>query len=130
MLVLPESIAISDAEGAAIRVQLTAREGLNAIVGSGFTGMFDTHGKLRAKHLVPGRFGGGVANWMWWDRRDETGVHQTDPASYLEKRTGPSDGITPIFREALADELPPTLGVPREACIRTHRYRLGSAFSR
>lgn len=159
-LVLPDSLALSDAELARIGGFLDPAAPGRLLLGSGMPGLFDAHGRLRANHdfkplrglSVPGSetwyanhapLGAGhgvLAGDISRELSLRKGVVEELPHGGRKDGTSPFDSMTEKEREEataalpgeiLTDQLkailPPPVAVPRRACIRIHRYRLGSA---
>jgi hypothetical protein len=160
ILVLPDSLALSDAELTRFEGFLDLSSPGQLLLGSGMPGLFDAHGRLRAhldfkplkglevrgsepwsasRHPL-GRghrtYGGDIARELTLrqgvveelprgGRRDGTNPLASLPAKQRDEATAA------LLGEILTDELhrilPPPVSVPRRACIRTHRYRLGAA---
>ena len=126
VLVLPESIALSDKECAEIKSASILS--LRAIVGSRIPGAFDEHGRLRAGPLWPDD-SDATAN-LWWHQTgcSKNGGSQVwDQAEFLKRRgAGNADGGPDLVR-ILTESVTPAVRVPVEARVLTHRFRLGPA---
>ena len=129
VLVLPESIALSDAERTGIDRFFAKDESQRVAVGSGLTGSFDPHGKLRGKALPVGRKTGEVAAPVWWWTREKqfefngAGSRDGDIADYVSRRTVEAEDVS----NSIAEALPRSVRIPREASVATRRYGLGTA---
>jgi hypothetical protein len=138
VLVCADSLAMSDAEAAAISKWIspdpTSRTP-RLLLGSDEPNLFDHHGKLRpVGHLTV--MGGRVMHLgsTWQARRLPGGIAfnemETDLRDSLTRRDGrktsasnPEDQIADVLHELV----PPAVAIPRHLCVRTHRYRLGTA---
>ena len=138
VLLMADSLATSESEGkeiagfeASAKLQ---RDSPVTILGHGPIGSFDRHGRLRMEQS-PERFpraGRHTTPSMWMSSVDDSGRSSgsgdTDPAYYLGQRGKSNANIakgSPLSN--LNRMFPPRVTVPIDLCIRTHRYKLGSA---
>ena len=127
IFVMPESIALSDAENAGVHTLWKSRDDLQAIVGSGYTGVFDAHGKLRAESISPGVLRSEARLGIWRDRHDASRSADADLAKFAKDRAMSTSEITSDLQSTIRVALPPNISSPAEAHVRTHRYNLATA---
>ena len=127
IFVMAESIAFSDAENAGVHALWESRSDLQAIVGSGYTGVFDGHGKLRAESIAPGTLRNQARLTIWRDRHDASKSVDADLAKFSKDRAMSTSEITSDIQSTIRVALPPNVSSPAEAHVRTHRYNQGAA---
>jgi hypothetical protein len=138
VLVCADSLAMSDAEAAAISKWISPDPNdrtPHLLLGSNEPNLFDHHGKLRpVGHLAV--MGGRVMHLdsTWQARRFPGGIAfnemETDLRDSLTRRDGrktsasnPEDQIADVLHELVS----PAVAIPRQLGVRVHRYRLGTA---
>ncbi len=127
VLVMPESIALANAENGAIRSLWDMHGDLQTLAGSGYTGMFDEHGKLRAESIALGRLTNETGLSLWWEHRDSTTTVDADLALFVTERAKSTSGTTSDLRATFSAALPKNIRYPAELHVRSHRYKLGRA---
>ncbi|MGN6387341.1 MAG: beta-galactosidase [Verrucomicrobiota bacterium] len=123
VFVMPQSLAISDSEAARI-TQFSKHGNLFA---DGTPGMFDAHGKLRARPAFNDWFPLANSDTRSFARSSgKTEVFEGNVADYAKDRaSGKGDFAAWVVRQI--KNITPTVTVPIEAKIRVHRYKQGSA---
>ena len=132
MLVLPNSVALTDSELSSIEKFYGASGSDRFLAGSGELGAFDMHGHLRTMPialrppLAPAH-----ENGTWLLRRDaqgsRTAATPNDLSQWLGKRTALDDSVAILPFEEIEKAVPRSVRVTREASVRTHRYKSGTA---
>lgn len=143
-LILPESLAVSDAESEQIQAFLHADKTERFLCWSGPCGEFDEHGRLRERRALGPLLDAGSepdvieaehesfvrSSSVPSDSKSVNGV-DGDVAGYLvERKTGKPEDAVSSWAEWVARELgrmPPEVRVPASACCAVSRYRLGPA---
>ena len=128
VVVLPESIALSDMEREALGRFLAKEELHRVAAGSGVSGAFDSHGKLR-KESPPVEVGGDMAQpSMWWVHsklsKPQATVNVAGDVAQYPRSLG--DAAAAVL-QGITDSLPPSIQVPRAASVITRRYQFRTA---
>ena len=125
VVVLPESIALSEMEREALGRFLAKEEGRRVAAGSGDPGAFDSHGKLRSEALPIGITSDQVHPSTWWVHSKLSGAKETvtetgDIAKYPMSRSAAGAAVL----KGIADTLPPSVQVPLASSVTSRRYQL------
>lgn len=123
VLILPECISLSEKESEVIGRFLANEDGQRVVAGSGYTGTFDPHGKLRMKSLPVGLSTIEASSSMWAVNPKMKTTNSHDIGQYPATRTLEADDVL----ESISKALPASVQVPRELGVATRRYRLGAA---
>jgi hypothetical protein len=131
-LVLCNSIALSDEECRAINEFSENADDKRMLAGSGTSGQFDQHGRLRSRPGIkapPKPVNKDSTTWCY-EIRANAGDGMKNPVDlrdWLPQR-GTAQALPEVFgNSAFRTVIPPPIVVPPELAIRTHRYRLGPA---
>jgi hypothetical protein len=120
VLVLPQSLAMSDAE---VRAVDRFRSRGN-IFGDGSPGLFDEHGKLRSSPLQLGFKQRNSEQISFSQSPTKTFARQADISRYTEERLNAKMEWAEWIRANLL-QFKPELEVPLANCIRIHRFTIG-----
>ena len=132
VLIASNSLALTDAEASAIEQFYSATGADRFLMGSGDFGEFDAHGRLREAPLgirAPITRAGEPATWLYHRRQDgsRSAASPLDLSEWVKTRAELSQEAEVLPFAEIAKAVPSPVTVPREASIRTHRYRLGKA---
>jgi hypothetical protein len=137
ILVLPQSLALSDREVETLNRYQRGRAPFQTIFGDGSPGAFDQHGRLRARNplepLFPPASSADASFVSWLDQtspaevKARTESRPGDIAKYEADRlkAEPTSGWLDWARQHL--HLPQALTLSPNARVRIHRYRAGDA---
>jgi hypothetical protein len=131
-LVLCNSIALSDEECRAIDEFSDGADDKRMLAGSGTSGQFDQHGRLRSRPgiKVPQKPASKDSLTWCYEIRANAGNGMKNPVDlrdWLSQR-GSGQALPEIFANStFRTVIPPAIVVPPDLAIRTHRYRLGPA---
>ncbi len=123
VLILPECISLSEKESKVIGRFLVNEDGQHVVAGSGYTGTFDPHGKLRTESLPVGISTIEVSSSMWAVEPKRMITDSSDIGKYPATRTLEANDVL----ESIFKALPSSAQVPRELGVTTRRYRLGAS---
>ncbi len=121
-LILPGSIAISDAE--AIAISKFAVETNHIVLADGWTGVFDEHARLRPKPALQSLLGKSeVEASVVYSLNSSGSMLKIDPSAYPQERLRlrADHPLTRFIAGQLSNIHIPIL-TPPELCLRTHRF--------
>ena len=126
VLVLPNSLALSDAEAA--EIERFVKVSGHVAFADGTPGLFDEHGRRRKRSPLEGRFPSSLSNEVMGaasGKIGSTAPRNEDISHYAAARLkGPATDTVEWVRQNLP-RTQQSISVPPETHTRTHRYRLG-----
>jgi len=136
VLILPQSLALSDEEVKALQRFQQGQSGLQTVFGDGSPGAFDQHGRLRSSNpleLSPLTSSIDASFVSWTERTSQSKVmlrtdsQPGDIASYERDRLRAESPAAWTDWASRRVRLPRTVTVPTNARVRVHRFRAGGA---
>ncbi len=130
-LVLPNSLAMSDTEVAAVAQYVDSKDSVRVVLADGTPGLFNDHGRLRAANPWQERLpllNSGEAALAVASPAKPPARREGDIGDYVRQRLEAKPNLQwAEWVGAQLKPLPPPVRVPLEARARVHRYGLGRA---